>query len=68
VERVEIRCSPENHASAAIPPKLGYVLQESDGADLAFALAAADYPGSPSSTTPLSAYDAIGMPLIDDLA
>ena len=25
VERVEIRCSPENGASAAIPPKLGFV-------------------------------------------
>ena len=40
VERVEIRCVPENRASAAIPRKLGYSLSES-GDDLIFALTAA---------------------------
>jgi RimJ/RimL family protein N-acetyltransferase len=67
VERVEIHCMPENRVSAAIPRKLGYSLCEA-GDDLIFALTAADYPGSPSSSTPLAAYDAIGTPLIDDLA
>ena len=66
VERVEIRCAPANLASAAIPPKVGYVLTES-GDDLIFTLTAADYPASPSSSAPLAAYDAIGTPLIDDI-
>jgi RimJ/RimL family protein N-acetyltransferase len=66
VERVEIHCAPGNHASAAIPPKLGYGLAES-GDDLIFVLTAADYLASPSSSAPLAAYDAIGAPLIDDL-
>jgi RimJ/RimL family protein N-acetyltransferase len=66
IERVEIHCAPANHASAAIPRKLAYALRSSDE-DLIFALTAADYPGSPSSSASLAAYDAIGTPLIDDL-
>ena len=48
VERVEIHCSTENHASAAIPRKLGYSLREA-GDDLIFTLTADDFPGSPSA-------------------
>ena len=66
VERVEIHCAPENDASAAIPPKLGYALTET-GDDLIFVLTAADYPTSASSTAPLAAYDVIGDVLLDDL-
>jgi len=66
VERVEIRCSPENHASAAIPRKLGYSLRETDD-DLIFTLAAEDFPRSPAARARLAAHDAIGRPLIDDL-
>jgi RimJ/RimL family protein N-acetyltransferase len=67
VERVEIHCSTENHASAAIPRKLGYSLHEA-GDDLIFTLAAADFPTTPAAGARLAAYDAIGAPLIDDLA
>jgi len=67
VDRIEIRCSPENHASAAIPRKLGYSVRES-GNDLVFALTAQDFPRSPAAQARLAAYDAIGRPLIDDLA
>ncbi len=67
MERVEIRCVPENRASAAIPRKLGYSLSQSDD-DLIFALAAEDYHRQPErAQAPLAAYDAIGTPLIDDL-
>jgi RimJ/RimL family protein N-acetyltransferase len=67
VDRVEIRCSPANHASAAIPPKLGYELRES-GDDLMFAIAKGDFPGSPCSAAPLAAYDVVGNVLVDGLA
>jgi RimJ/RimL family protein N-acetyltransferase len=66
VDRVEIRCAPANHASAAIPPKLGYELRES-GDDLMFAIAKGDFPGSPCSAVPLAAYDVVGAVLIDVL-
>ena len=66
VDRVEIRCAPANHASAAIPPKLGYELRES-GDDLMFAIARSDFPGSPCSAAPLAAYDVVGEVLVDAL-
>jgi RimJ/RimL family protein N-acetyltransferase len=67
VDRVEIHCAPENHASAAIPRKLGYVLR-SEGDDLVFSLTAGEFPTSPAATAPLAAYDVVGAVLIDDLA
>jgi RimJ/RimL family protein N-acetyltransferase len=66
VDRVEIRCAPANHASAAIPPKLGYELRES-GEDLMFAIAKGDFSGSPCSAAPLAAYDVVGAVLVDAL-
>jgi RimJ/RimL family protein N-acetyltransferase len=67
VERVEIRCSPENHASAAIPRRLGYS-EESTVDDLLFTLTAAELAGTPAAGARLSAYDVMGAVLIDDLA
>jgi len=67
VERVEIRCSPENHASAAIPRKLGYSEQTTPD-DLLFRLTAAELAGTPAAGARLSAYDVVGAVLIDDLA
>ena len=67
VERVEIHCALENHASAAIPRKLAYSLQEPAGDDLVFTLTAAEFPESPAAGTALAAFDAAGASLIDQL-
>jgi len=67
VGRVEIHCAPENHASAAIPRKLAYSLQEPAGDDLVFTLTAAEFPESPAAGTALAAFDAAGASLIDQL-
>jgi RimJ/RimL family protein N-acetyltransferase len=67
VERVEIHCAAENLASAAIPRKLAYSLQEPAGDDLVFTLTAAEFPESPAAGTALAAFDATGAPLIDQL-
>jgi RimJ/RimL family protein N-acetyltransferase len=64
---VEIHCAPENLASAAIPRKLAYSLQEPAGDDLVFTLTAAEFPESPAAGTALAAFDAAGAPLIDQL-
>ncbi|HET7171703.1 MAG TPA: GNAT family N-acetyltransferase [Gaiellales bacterium] len=65
--RVEIHCASDNHASAAIPLKLGYAEQERDGDDRVFALTAEAFPGTPAAGSPLAAYDVIGAALIDEL-
>ena len=67
VERVEIHCAAENLASAAIPRKLAYRLQEPAGDDLVFTLTAAEFPESPAAGTALAAFDAAGASLIDQL-
>jgi RimJ/RimL family protein N-acetyltransferase len=71
VDRVEILCTPENQASAAIPAKLGFTHEatmkrrgtDSTGAILdlmIWSLFAADYPGSPAAMTQYKAYDCMG--------
>ena len=67
VERVEIRCAPENHASAEIPRKLGYS-EEATPDDLLFTLTAARLAGTPAADARLAGYDVMGSVLIDDLA
>jgi RimJ/RimL family protein N-acetyltransferase len=67
VGRVEIRCAPANHASAAIPRKLGYEPAPNDGDDLLFRITADAFPESPAATARLAAYDVVGDVLLDDL-
>jgi RimJ/RimL family protein N-acetyltransferase len=67
VDRVEIHCAAQNHASAAIPRKLGYSLQELPGEELVFSLTAAEFPGTPAAGTALAAYDVVGSALVDEL-
>jgi len=74
VDRIEIHCSVENHASAAIPRKLGYV-HEATRRRLGYAygkasdqmiwtLCADEYPNTPSASTKLRAFDIVGNPLL----
>lgn len=76
VERVEIHCAPDNGASAAIPEKLGFRLEatlkdrapdtEGDMHDLMiWTLFAEDYPGSPTSKVPVSAYNCLGEEILN---
>ncbi len=75
VNRVEIHVSEGNHASAAVPPKLGYKLeatlgQRIVGSDgelhdmLVWTLFAGDYKASPAANTEVRAFDASGGRLI----
>jgi RimJ/RimL family protein N-acetyltransferase len=66
--RVEIRCSPANHASAAIPRKLGYEESADADGDLVFTMTDEAFPGSPAAMAPLAAYDVVGAVLVHDLA
>ena len=73
-QRVEIHCSPENQASAAIPRKLGFTheatlrarVSDTEGVvrDLMiWSLFAAQFPGSPASGLGLSVMDSAGLEL-----
>jgi len=75
VRRVEIRCDPQNLASAAVPRKLGYVHEATlaqqaltpDGKprDTAlWRLLADDYPASPSAKAEIEAFDVLGRRLL----
>lgn len=74
VERMEIHCSIENLASAAVPRKLGYV-HEATRRRLAFmhgeksdsmiwTLFADEYPSTPSAATEIKAFDIVGNILL----
>jgi len=74
VERMEIHCSVENHASAAIPKKLGYT-HEATRRRLGYAhgnasdsmiwtLFADEYPNTLSAQANTHAFDVLGNPLL----
>ncbi len=75
VERLEIRCSPDNRPSAKIPEKLGFTLEavlkrrstDSDGNasdDMIWTLFRDDYPQSPAAAQRLEAYGCLGERLL----
>jgi RimJ/RimL family protein N-acetyltransferase len=74
VERVEIHCSVENHASAAIPRKLGYVHEATrrrfgyaygkTSDQMIWTLFDVEYPHTPSASAPLRAFDVTGNLLL----
>lgn len=74
VQRMEIHCSVENLASAAVPRKLGYV-HEATRRRLAFAyggksdsmiwtLFADEYPNTPSASAEIRVFDIVGNKLL----
>jgi RimJ/RimL family protein N-acetyltransferase len=75
VDRVEIRISADNLASAAVPPKLGYRMEgilsrRLTGSDgelhnmMIWTLFSNDYSASPSAKAEIRAYDVLGKRLI----
>jgi RimJ/RimL family protein N-acetyltransferase len=75
VDRVEIRCDPENHRSAAVARKLRYTHEatlrrriawgEHDLRDaMIWTLFVQDYPASPAARTSVEAFDAIGRKVL----
>ena len=75
VERLEIHCDAPNIASARVPEKLGFVHEATlarrtlDDSGMSFDLMiwtmfADQYPGSPASKLPISAFDCLGQRLL----
>jgi RimJ/RimL family protein N-acetyltransferase len=74
VERVEIHCDPENHASAAVARKSGFVHKRTmrkeaadDGApvyEMIWVMHVDAYPASPAEEAVVEAFDAIGRRLL----
>jgi RimJ/RimL family protein N-acetyltransferase len=73
VERVEIHCDPENHASAAVARKSGFVHERTvqneteDGeldCSMIWVMRADVYPASPAAEAEVEAFDAIGQRLL----
>jgi RimJ/RimL family protein N-acetyltransferase len=70
MERVEIHCSVTNHASAAVPRKLGYIhettrrrlsyTREGPQDSMIWTLFKDEYPQTPSARANIAAFDAIG--------
>lgn len=74
VDRMEIHCSTENHASASVPRKLGYV-HEATRRKLGYAngttsdsmiwtMFAYEYPNTPSASAVIRAFDVAGNSLL----
>jgi RimJ/RimL family protein N-acetyltransferase len=75
VERVEVRCAPDNERSAAVPRRLGFSHEVTlrrrvlarDGQlrdSMVWTLFLDDYPRSPAATQRVRAFDAAGRPLL----
>ena len=74
IHRLEIHCDPGNHASAAIPRKLGFTHEGTLRAKTRFlerwsdsmiwALLDEEYPGSPSCRSEIKVFDALGNQLL----
>ncbi len=74
VHRVEIHCDPGNHASAAIPRKLGFTYEGTLRAKTRFldrwsdsmiwSLLDVEYPVSPSCRTNIRVFDTLGNPVL----
>jgi RimJ/RimL family protein N-acetyltransferase len=75
-DRIEIHTEPDNERSMRIPLKLGYTeearlrrrLYAAPGGEprdaVIFSLFRSDYPGTPSASAQLEAYDALGERLL----
>jgi RimJ/RimL family protein N-acetyltransferase len=74
-DRLEIKCQPENAASAAIPRSLGFTHDatlprrasnsEGEPCDLMiWSLFAEDYPATPAAKTGMQAFDCLGDPIL----
>ena len=73
VERVEIHCDPENHASAAVARKAGFVHERTvqsemdDGeidCSMIWVMRADAYPTSPAAEAEVEAFDVIGRRIL----